>query len=128
MKIKYEFATDNVEIEVSEEWATVLAEEDRLEYNNNHAEKRRHCSLEAYNLDNALLPSDVDVVAELLRKEDTRSLEDALTKLSPRQKYLLEEAFYKNRSYADIGRELGITRCSVAQAVERALKQMKKFL
>lgn len=47
MKIKYEFVDGDVELEVSDEWASVLAELDRLERNNDKKEKRRHYSLEA---------------------------------------------------------------------------------
>ena len=47
MKYKYEFANENKTIEISEEWISVLEELDRLEYNNNHAETRRHVSLVA---------------------------------------------------------------------------------
>ena len=46
MKYKYEFANENKSIEISEEWISVLEELDRLEYNNNHAETRRHVSLD----------------------------------------------------------------------------------
>ena len=43
MKTKYEFVNGEVvEIEVSEEWAEVLAELDRQEYNNDKKETRRH--------------------------------------------------------------------------------------
>ena len=56
MKIKYEFANETVEVEVSEEWGSIVVDLDRQEYNANHRETRRHCSLEAYNLDDALIP------------------------------------------------------------------------
>ncbi len=46
MKIKYEFATETVEIEVAAEWGAVLKECDREEYNNNHKETRRHVHLD----------------------------------------------------------------------------------
>lgn len=36
MKIKYQFATETVEIEVSENWGNVIVDLDRQEYNNNH--------------------------------------------------------------------------------------------
>lgn len=49
MKIKYEFANETVEIEVDEEWGNLLIDLDRQEYNNDHAETRRHCSLNALN-------------------------------------------------------------------------------
>lgn len=46
MKIKYEFANEAVEIEVEEKWATIVLDLDREEYNDNHRETRRHCSLD----------------------------------------------------------------------------------
>ena len=58
MKIEYKFVTGTVEVEVPDVWGTVLVDLDRQEYNNDHKETRRHCSLEAYNLDDALLPSE----------------------------------------------------------------------
>ena len=58
MKIKYEFANETVTIEVEDQWATVLVDLDREEYNDNHRETRRHCSLDALNLD-ATYPSNL---------------------------------------------------------------------
>lgn len=46
MKIKYEFATETIEVEVSEEMYALHMELDRVEYNNNHRETRRHVSLD----------------------------------------------------------------------------------
>lgn len=48
MKIKYAFANETVTIEVEDQWATVLVDLDRQEYNIDQKETRRHCSLEAY--------------------------------------------------------------------------------
>lgn len=48
MKIKYEFATETTEIEVNEEWATILIDLDKQEFNNNRRETRRHNSLDGY--------------------------------------------------------------------------------
>ena len=77
MKIEYEFVTGTVEVEVPDDWETVMVELTRQEYNNNHAETRRHCSLAAYNLDDNLLPSDTDVEREILAAEDQRRLHNA---------------------------------------------------
>lgn len=54
MKIKYEFANETVEIEVDELWGNVLVDLDRQDYNIDHKETRRHCSLEALDLDTSL--------------------------------------------------------------------------
>ncbi len=45
-KYEYSFSNESVTIEISDEWADVLEELDRIEYNNNHAETRRHVSLD----------------------------------------------------------------------------------
>lgn len=47
MKIKYQFATETVEIEVSDDWGNLVIDLDRQEYNNDHKETRRHVSLDA---------------------------------------------------------------------------------
>ena len=70
MKIKYEFATETVEIEVDEDVGNFIVDLNRKEYNINHKETRRHCSLEAFNLDDELLPSDENVEAEAITKAD----------------------------------------------------------
>ena len=46
MKIKYEFATETVEVEVSAEMYALHMELNRVEYNNNHRETRRYVSLD----------------------------------------------------------------------------------
>ena len=41
MKIRYEFVTGTVEVEVSAEMAALHMELDRIEYNNNHKESNQ---------------------------------------------------------------------------------------
>ena len=91
MKIKYEFANETVEIEVEENWGAVLVELDRQEYNNDHAETRRHISLESSVEEggNAWLPSDADVEHDVLQKAEFEQLYAAMQMLEPRQKKLI---------------------------------------
>lgn len=128
MKIKYEFATETVEIEVSEEWANILIDLDRQEYNVNHKETRRHCSLEAYNLDDALLPSDDDVLGEILEAEDRGRLHAAISKLDTRQQKLVRQVYFEGRGYTEIAREEGCDESAIRHAVSRAVKKLKKIL
>lgn len=128
MKIKYEFVNETVEIEVSDEWATVIADLDRKEYNINHKETRRHCSLEAYNLDDALLPSDEDVAGDFIKSEESKKLMAALERLEPRQQRILRQVFFEGRSYADIAREEGVHRTAVQHAADRAMKKLRNIL
>ena len=43
---QYKFTDEVITVEISDEWASVLSELDREEYNNDHAETRRHVSLD----------------------------------------------------------------------------------
>ena len=128
MKIKYEFANETVEIEVSEDWGNILIDLDREEYNVNHKETRRHCSLDAFNLDDALFPSDDNVEAEVTTKDEYRRLHKAIAQLSPRQQYLIQQVFNEGRKYTDIAREEGVDRTAISHAADRAIKKKKKIL
>lgn len=128
MKIKYEFVTGAVEVEVTDDWGTILVDLDRQEYNINHKETRRHCSLDAYNLDDTLFPSDVDVLRDILRAEDAERLYSAIAKLEPRQQKLIRQVFFEGRGYTDIARSEGLDESAVRHATTRALKKLKKLL
>ncbi len=128
MNIKYEFATETVEIEVTDDWGSILVDLDRQEYNIDHKETRRHCSLNAYNLDDALFPSDVDVLRDILKAEDDERLYSAITKLEPRQQKLIRQVYFEGHSYTAIARAEGLNESAVRHATSRSLKKMKKFL
>ena len=89
MKIKYEFANETVEIEVDEQWGSVLIDLDRQEYNNNQTETRRHCSLDAINLDENWLPSDENTELSVLQRLDNQRLYAAIAQLNPGQQSLI---------------------------------------
>ena len=128
MKIKYEFATETVEVEVSEKDANIIVDLDRQEYNINHKETRRHCSLDAFNLDDTLFPSDDDVETEVATKDEYRRLYAAIAQLSTRQQYLIQQVFIEGRKYTDIAREEGVDRTAISHATDRAIKNLKKIL
>ena len=128
MIIKYEFSNETVEIEVEDRWADVMLELDRREYNANHRETRRHCSLDALNLDDSFLPSDTDVEGDYIREAEAERLHAAIAKLSPRQQYLIQQVYFENRSYADIARQEQRDRSTIRKATDAAVKKLKKFL
>ena len=128
MKIKYEFANESVEIEVEEKWATIILDLDREEYNGNHRETRRHCSLDALNLDDALLPSDVDVFEAVADTEGKRNLYQAINKLSPQQRKLIWRIYFQGEHPADIARELGVSKTAIHNRLQRIFCQLQKNL
>lgn len=128
MKIKYEFADETIEIEVSEDWGAVLIELDRQEYNNNQTETRRHCSFEACDQDANQIPSDEDLASNFELTEKNRRLYLAIKKLEPRQQYLIEQVYFLGRKQVDIAAEEGVSKVAITYALQRAVKKLKKFL
>ena len=127
MKIKYEFATESVEIEVSEEWATILVDLDRQEYNNDQNETRRHCSLEAYGINHEELASDEDTLTDLIREESVDSVRAAMRKLKDSHRELLQALFFDGVSNEEYARRCGVTPGAITQRKGTALKKLKKL-
>ena len=72
----YEFVNETVEIEISEEWAAVLREFDRQEYNNNQKETRRHKGLDLSNEYSRWLEDySMDPLEIFIRNETEREIE-----------------------------------------------------
>lgn len=128
MKIKYKFANETVEIEVSEDWGNILIDLDREEYNVNHKETRRHCSLEAYNLDDAYLPSNVNVEREVLAGIEAEQLYTAIAKLDPTQQELIHSFFFDDITISQYAKDHGITQAAASQRKTTAMKKLKKLL
>ena len=128
MKIEYKFVTGTVEVEVPDDWGTVLVDLDRQEYNNDHKETRRHCSLEAYNLNDALLPSDEDVVRDIIKAEEAGSLREALNHLDTDQRELVEALYFEGVKVADFAKQKGVSSSAITQRKATVLKKLKRFL
>ena len=128
MKIKYEFATETVEVEVSEKDANIIVELDRQEYNINHKETRRHCSLDAFNLDDALFPSDDDVEAEVATKDEYRRLYAVIALLEPQQKELVRKVFFENRKIVDVASEEGVSEAAIRNRLKKITQRLKNIL
>lgn len=128
MKIKYEFATETVEIDVEEQWANIVLDLDRQEFNVEHKETRRHCSLEAYNLDDSLLPSDEDLVGDVIRNQENERLYRAIGMLTPEQQDLVKAIFFEGVSVSDYAASHGVSQPAISQKKETAIKKLKKLL
>lgn len=128
MKITYHFSNETVEIDVPREWADFVCELDRLEYNIEHKETRRHCSLDAYNLDDNRIPSDRNTEFEALAEIRHEEVEAAIEKLIPRRQKLIRQVFFEGRTYTSIAHDEGVDESAIRHAVGRALKKLKKYL
>jgi RNA polymerase sigma factor (sigma-70 family) len=112
-------------IEVEAKWLEVLEEEDRIIYNNNRRHRRKSCSLDAYNADDNLLPSEVDVAAEVVSKDQ---LDRAFVGLTPEQEKAVHRKYLEGYQTQEIAADLGVSNAAVSQQISRALKRMQKNL
>ena len=128
MKIRYQFATETVEVEVSEELGNIIVDLDRQEYNNHHKETRRHCSLDAFNLDDTLFPSEENIEAEVAAKDQYNRLYAAIALLEPQQKELVRQVFFEDRKIVDIAAEEGVSEAAVRNRLKKITQRLKKIL
>ena len=127
MKFKYVFANETVEIEVSEEWNNILIDLDRQEYNNTHAETRRHWSLEALNLDDTFIPSDVDLEGDVLGPDENDAVMSALRKLKPAQSDLLKAIYIEGITVNEYAERNGVTQSAISHRLQTAKNNFQKF-
>ena len=128
MKIRYQFATETVEVEVSEELGNIIVDLDRQEYNNHHKETRRHCSLDAFNLDDALFPSEENIEAEVATKDQYNRLYAAIALLEPQQKELVRQVFFEDRKIVDIAADEGVSEAAIRNRLKKITQRLKKIL
>lgn len=128
MKVTYKFANgEHCNIEVDERWSDELAELDRLEYNTNQRESRRHCSLDSMDYEGELFADGTDVLSDFLKRQDAERLSAAMDSLLPRQKELLQKVFYEGLSIAGVAREEGVNEAAIRGRLKKIYRRIKKF-
>ena len=129
MKISYEFVTGEIsEVEVDESLGGMLLDLDRQQYNNDQKETRRHVSLDGMDYEGELFVSAEDTEGEAERREDMARLYSAMEALSPSQRELVKKVYFEERKITDIAREEGVSKQSVHERVQRAIKKLEKNL
>ena len=129
MKITYGFVTGEVsEVEVDERLEGMLLDLDRQQYNNDQKETRRHVSLDGMDYEGELFVSAEDTERAVEHREDMVRLFSAMEVLSPAQRELVEKVYFEERKITDIAREESVSKQSVHERVQRALKKLEKNL
>lgn len=129
MKIKYQFATEETEIEVDEQWATILVDLDRKEYNNDHKETRRHYSLEARQYEGSDYSLYDEGLMELLgRNFQEDKLHDAIEQLTPAQQELVHKIFFEGYSINEYAAMCGVGKSAISRRISRIKNYLKKFI
>ncbi len=129
MNFTYKTATGNITIDVDEEWVAILQDCDREEYNNDHAETRRHYHFEACEYEGQDYADDDDAIERLLEAEAARStVLPLLEKLTPAQRDVIDALFYKGMTAREYATSRKLDETTVSLTKKAALKKMKKFL
>ena len=129
MKYTYRFVTgEAVGIEVSPELEALLKNEDRLEYNNDHANTRRHVSMNTAQeyQGAAFVDPKMDTPAEALAHMEREELLRAMESLVPQQKELIWQVFFAERSLQSLSEEMGISYQAVQNRLRKALERLEK--
>ena len=129
MKYTYKTATEAITIDVSEEWVSLLQDCDRMEYNNDHTETRRHYHLEACEYEGADFVAENDMIERLIESDDARhKVEPALDRLTPSQRQMIEALFYRDMTAKEYADSRGVSKSFVSKEKVVALKKIKKYL
>ena len=124
MKIQYKFVDKTVEIEVDEDWGNLVIDLDRQEYNNDHAETRRHASLSAMSYEGDYFEDDR---ADLSGYADVLALREAIKKLPERQREIIHLHFFEELGIREIARHLDLDHSTVRESLNSAIKNLKKI-
>ena len=129
MKIRYEFVTGTVEVEVSAEMAALHMELDRIEYNNNHKETRRHTTLDNGFDEKEWLASDEYNPINIIEAEaEARRIRAAFAKLTKQQRHLVSKMFIEGMSGREYAESIGVSPAAVSQQIRTIRKKLKKLL
>ena len=129
MKIQYKFATETISIDVPDDWGEILIDLDRLEYNNDHKETRRHYSLEGKvyeGMDYAV--EDPGLEALFAGPTDEERLRAAIQKLDPDQQKMVQAIYFENVSVNDYAARMGVTQSAISHRLQTVKKKLKKLL
>lgn len=130
MNIKYEFLTGEViEVEVSDNIGEVLIEIEKDDYNSDRRETRRHNSIEGKQEKGLQFKAaGDDIVAIIEEKEVNDNLHNALNKLMPQQKDLIQKVYFEGMSIAEIALNEGVGESAIRDRFNRIYKKLKNIL
>ena len=130
-KYEYSFSNESVIIEVSDEWAGILAELDREEYNNDHAETRRHVSLDDGEdgewLSTVKKGETLIRVAGKIFSPDDKRFRKGRKALSKKQAELYESVYDRGDSVGEYATDNKIDQSTASKRNSAVIKKFKKI-
>ena len=130
-KYEYSFSNESITIEVSDEWASILAELDRLEFNNNHTETRRHVSLDDGEdgewLSTARKGETLIRVAGKIFSPDDKRFRKGRKALSKKQTELYESVYDRGDSVGEYAADNNIDQSTASKRNSAVIEKFKKI-
>ena len=125
-KYRYGFVDGTEEIEISEEWASVLREMDRAEEANRKKQTRRHISLDAVDFEGGEFAEEGDAETALLEKEADWAVEEMRSSLTDVQRRRVEMRL-DGLTYREIAMMESTSAMACQESVMGAAKKLKKI-
>lgn len=123
--IKLHLPTGIREFTVTETKGNEIIELNRVEYNDNHREIRRHVSLEAYDPYGSLMQDDTDPCQAAINKEEIEQLCHKIHLLKPAQQELLIKKYWKDMKQVDIAEVEGVTKMAITKRLQTIYRYLK---
>lgn len=109
-------------------WLVINEGENRLEYNNDQTETRRHYSYSDQNDKWSTLTAEEDVLDKILHTLEKEALKDAIKKLELQQQELIWDVYYKGLSMADVARRDGVSKMAITNRMNKIIKRLRNIL
>ena len=127
---QYKFTDEVITVEISDEWASVLAELDREEYNNDHAETRRHVSLDNGE-DGEWLSTEkgktlIEIAGKIFSPDDKR-FRKGRKALSKKQAELYESVYDRGDSVGEYATDNKIDQSTASKRNSAVIEKFKKI-
>ena len=127
---QYKFADEVITVEITDEWAGILEELDRVEYNNNHAETRRHIPLDNRG-DGEWLSTEkgemlIKVAGKIFSTDDER-FRKGRKALSKKQTELYESVYDRGDSVGEYAADSRIDQSTASKRNRAVIEKFKKI-
>ena len=103
-----------------------------FEYKNNCVERKETRRTQSLNASIAngfdIVDEDEDVYLALLRKMKREEVREAIKKLEPQQRWLVNEIYFNNRSQSDIATVLDVKPQAITNRLKKIFEKMKRSL
>ncbi len=135
MKINYEFVTgEKLELEVDDSVGKIVIEMEVLQSRRNRTETRRHNSLESMQEQqqgrspSQFVDEKVDIEQFIVASDERERLHQAIGLLEDRDRLIVLQYYFENRTMEDIGREIGISAMAVSKRLKKIPEKLKSFM